>query len=196
MKIRKKIIEEALKEHKKVLSSLEKQIPKIEKIASLCISSLEKGGKIIFCGNGGSAADSQHLAAELVGRFLKERKSLPSLALSVNTSILTAVGNDYGFEKVFSKQIEALGKPKDLLIAISTSGNSKNIIEAVKKAKEKGIKTIGFLGKGGGKLKKLVDISLIVESNNTPRIQEIHILIGHIICEIIENRCFGKKSIK
>jgi len=196
MKIRKKIIEEALKEHKKVLSSLEKQIPKIEKIASLCISSLEKGGKIIFCGNGGSAADSQHLAAELVGRFLKERKSLPSLALSVNTSILTAVGNDYGFEKVFSKQIEALGKPKDLLIAISTSGNSKNIIEAVKKAKEKGIKTIGFLGKGGGKLKKLVDISLIVESNNTPRIQEIHILIGHIICEIIENRCFEKKSIK
>ena len=192
MKIRKKIIEEALKEHKKVLSSLEKQIPKIEKIASLCISSLEKGGKIIFCGNGGSAADSQHLAAELVGRFLKERKSLPSLALSVNTSILTAVGNDYGFEKVFSKQIEALGKPKDLLIAISTSGNSKNIIEAVKKAKEKGIKTIGFLGKGGGKLKKLVDISLIVESNNTPRIQEIHILIGHIICEIIENQMFPK----
>jgi len=196
MKIRKKIIEEALKEHKKVLSSLEKQIPKIEKIASLCISSLEKGGKIIFCGNGGSAADSQHLAAELVGRFLKERKSLPSLALSVNTSILTAVGNDYGFEKVFSKQIEALGKPKDLLIAISTSGNSKNIIEAVKKAKEKGIKTIGFLGKGGGKLKKLVDISLIVESNNTPRIQEIHILIGHIIWKKIENRCFKKKSIK
>jgi len=194
MKIRKKIIEEAIKKHKEVLSSLERQIPKIEKIASLCISSLKKGGKIIFCGNGGSAADSQHLAAELVGRFLKEKKPLASLALSVNTSILTAVGNDYGFEKIFSKQIEALGKSRDLLIAISTSGNSKNVVEAVKKAKEKGIKTIGFLGKDGGKLKKIVDIPLIVKSNNTARIQEMHILIGHILCEIIEEEYIEKSN--
>ncbi|OQX81533.1 MAG: phosphoheptose isomerase [Candidatus Omnitrophica bacterium 4484_70.1] len=187
-------MKEVIEEHKQVLSSLEKYTSLIEKIATLCISSLKKGGKIVFCGNGGSAADSQHLAAELVGRFLKEKKPLASLALSVNTSILTAVGNDYGFGKIFSKQIEALGEPKDLLIAISTSGNSKNVIEAVRKAKEKGIKTIGFLGKDGGKLKKIVDIPLIVESNNTARIQEMHILIGHILCEIIEEEYIEKSS--
>lgn len=184
--MRKKIIKEAIEEHRKILSSLEKYISLIEKIASLCISSLKKGGKIVFCGNGGSAADSQHLAAELVGRFLKEKRPLPSLALSTNTSILTALGNDYGFEYTFSKQIEALINPKDVVIAISTSGNSKNVIEAVKKAKEKGAKTIGLLGKGGGRLKKIVDLPLVIESNNTARIQEMHILVGHILCKLIE----------
>ena len=190
--MRKKIIKEAIEEHRKVLSSLEKYISLIEKIASLCISSLKKGGKIVFCGNGGSAADSQHLAAELVGRFLKEKKPLPSLALSTNTSILTAVGNDYGFEYTFSKQIEALLTPKDILIAISTSGNSKNVIEAVKKAKELKVKTIGLLGKGGGKLKKIVDLPLVIESNNTARVQEMHILVGHILCRLIEEEYIEK----
>jgi len=166
----------------------------IEKIASLCISSLKKGGKIVFCGNGGSAADSQHLAAELVGRFLKEKRPLSSLALSTNTSILTALGNDYGFEYTFSKQVEALLKPEDVLVAISTSGNSKNVIEAVKKAKEIKVKTIGLLGKGGGKLKKIVDLPLVIESNNTARIQEMHILVGHILCKLIEEEYIGKSN--
>ena len=192
--MRKKIIKESIEEHKKVLSSLEKYIPLIEKIASLCISSLKKGGKIVFCGNGGSAADSQHLAAELVGRFLKEKRPLSSLALSTNTSILTALGNDYGFEYTFSKQVEALLKPEDVLVAISTSGNSKNVIEAVKKAKEIKAKTIGLLGKGGGKLKKIVDLPLVIESNNTARIQEMHILVGHILCKLIEEEYIGKSN--
>ncbi len=192
--MRRKIIKEAIEEHKKVLSSLEKYIPLIEKIVSLCISSLKKGGKIVFCGNGGSAADSQHLAAELVGRFLKEKRPLSSLALSTNTSILTALGNDYGFEYTFSKQIEALLKPKDILIAISTSGNSKNVIEAVKKAKEIKAKTIGLLGKKGGELKKIVDLPLIIKSNNTARIQEMHILVGHILCKLIEEEFIGKSN--
>jgi len=192
--MRKKIIKESIEEHKKVLSSLEKYIPLIEKIASLCISSLKKGGKIVFCGNGGSAADSQHLAAELVGRFLKEKRPLSSLALSTNTSILTALGNDYGFEYTFSKQVEALLKPEDVLVAISTSGNSKNVIEAVKKAKEIKVKTIGLLGKGGGKLKKIVDLPLVIESNNTARIQEMHILVGHILCKLIEEEYIGKSN--
>ena len=192
--MRKKIIKEAIEEHKKVLFSLEKCVSLIEKIASLCISSLKKGGKIVFCGNGGSAADSQHLAAELVGRFLKEKRPLSSLALSTNTSILTALGNDYGFEYTFSKQVEALLKPEDVLVAISTSGNSKNVIEAVKKAKEIKVKTIGLLGKGGGKLKKIVDLPLVIESNNTARIQEMHILVGHILCKLIEEEYIGKSN--
>jgi len=149
---------------------------------------LERGNKILICGNGGSAADSQHFAAELVGRFKLERKGLPAIALTTDTSILTAIGNDYGFDQIFERQVEALGKEGDILVGISTSGNSENVIRAVKKAKEIGIYTIGLLGKSGGKLKDLVDLSLVVPSNNTPRIQECHVLIYHIVCEEVEKR--------
>lgn len=185
-----KIIKNAIDKHREALTCLEKQTKTIEEIASLFKSTLQGGGKIIFCGNGGSAADSQHLAAEFVGRFKKERFPLPSLALSCNTSILTAIGNDYGFEEIFSKQIEAVATEKDIVIGISTSGYSENVIRAILKAKELGIHTVGFLGKDGGKLKELVDTSLVIEIEDTPRIQEMHILIGHIICEIVEETLF------
>jgi D-sedoheptulose 7-phosphate isomerase len=162
----------------------------IEEIASIFILSLKSKGKIIFCGNGGSAADSQHLAAEFVGRFHKERIALPAIALSTNTSTLTAVANDYGFDEVFSRQVEGVADPRDVLVAISTSGQSKNIIRAVLKAKELGVKTVGFLGNSGGALRELVDIPLIIEVNEPPRIQEMHILIGHILCSIVEEALF------
>ena len=137
-------------------------------------------------GNGGSAADAQHIAGELVGRFKKERKAIPAISLSTDTSILTAIGNDYGFEKVFERQIEALGNKGDVVIGISTSGNSENVYRAMKLAKKMGLTTIGLLGNDGGKIKNLSDIALVVPSKNTPRIQETHITIGHIICEGVE----------
>jgi len=185
-----KVITQSIANHKEALAILEKNTQTIEAIASVCVSSLKSGGKIIFMGNGGSAADAQHLAAELVGRFKKERVALPSLALNVNTSILTAIGNDYSYDVVFSRQIEALAANKDIVIGISTSGNSQNVINAVLAAKKIGAKTIGFLGKDGGKLKPLVDIDFTVSSHDTPRVQEMHILAGHIICEIIENTLY------
>ncbi|MGB9765984.1 MAG: D-sedoheptulose 7-phosphate isomerase [Sulfurihydrogenibium sp.] len=147
---------------------------------------LKLGKKVLICGNGGSAADSQHFAAEIVGRFEKERKGFAAIALTTDTSALTAIGNDYGFEKVFSRQVEALGNQGDILIGISTSGNSQNVIEAVKVAKELGIFTVGFLGKDGGKLKDLVDKAFIVRSNNTARIQEVHLTLEHSICKVID----------
>ena len=185
-----KIIKNAIDRHQEALFSIEKNSPAIEEIASIFILSLKSKGKIIFCGNGGSAADSQHLVAEFVGRFQKERRSLPALALSTNTSILTAVGNDYGFEEVFSRQIEAVADVGDVVVGISTSGQSKNIIRAILKAKELGIKTVGLLGGNGGALRELVDIPLVIEVTEPPRIQEIHILIGHIICQIVEEAFF------
>lgn len=161
---------------------------------SLCIDKItqafQKGNALYFCGNGGSAADAQHLAAEFSGRFYKDRKPLPSEALHCNTSYLTAVGNDYGYEFIYSRLLEGLGKEGDLLIGLSTSGNSANIIEAFKKAKELGIMTIAFTGDTGGKLKDLADILINVPSNDTPRIQESHITIGHIICEKVESNLF------
>ncbi|HIE35755.1 MAG TPA: D-sedoheptulose 7-phosphate isomerase [Candidatus Omnitrophica bacterium] len=186
------IINKSINDHKKVIEELILQVPTIKKVAQLFISTLENKGKIIFMGNGGSAADAQHLAAELVGRFKKERRPLAAISLSVNTSILTAIGNDYGFEDVFSKQIQALTKKEDLVVGISTSGKSKNVIKAIEKAKELGIITVGFLGKDGGILKDLVDVALIVPHFDTPRIQEMHILIGHIICEIVEDCLFSR----
>lgn len=147
---------------------------------------LKKGGHLFFCGNGGSAADAQHIAAELVGRFLKERKALAATALSCNTSTLTAVGNDYGYDVIFSRQIEGLAKSGDVLFAISTSGNSKNVVLAVQAAKAMGVKTIGLTGSKGGKLKELCDVCITVPSDHTPRIQEMHIAVGHMICEIID----------
>ncbi len=156
---------------------------------------LSAGGKLLLMGNGGSAADSQHIAAELIGRFKKERKAIPALALTVDSSSLTALGNDYGFESIFSRQIEALANPNDAIIGISTSGNSKNIIRALNLAREIGAKTIGFMGNNGGSMKDCVDIGIIVPSNDTARIQEVHITIGHIICEIIEQDLIRENKI-
>jgi len=182
---------EYFKESCKVkLDFLEKNYENLEKMIEKITECLERGNKILICGNGGSAADSQHFAAELVGRFKLERKGLPAIALTTDTSILTAIGNDYGFDHIFERQIEALGKEGDILVGISTSGNSENVIRAVKKAKDMGVYTIGLLGKDGGKLKDLVDLSLIVPSNSTPRIQECHVLIYHIVCEEVERRLF------
>jgi len=158
----------------------------IEITANICINSLKNGNKILLIGNGGSAADAQHIAAELVGRFKKERKAMPALALTVDTSSLTALGNDYGFDTIFERQVEALANKNDAVIGISTSGNSENIIRAVNKANSIGAFTIGFLGNDGGKLKDAVNLPIIIPSNDTARIQEVHITIGHIICEIIE----------
>jgi len=147
---------------------------------------LRMGNKVLICGNGGSAADAQHFAAEIVGRFEKERKGYPAIALTTDTSALTAIGNDYGFEYIFSRQVEALGKKGDILIGISTSGNSENVIKAVQVAKEIGIFTVGFLGKDGGKLKDVVDTAFIVNHPKTARIQEVHLTLEHAICNIID----------
>lgn len=147
---------------------------------------LKKGGKILICGNGGSAADAQHFAAELSGRYKKERKALAGIALTTDTSALSAIGNDYGFEFVFSRQVEALGNENDVLIGISTSGKSPNVLEALKKAKELNMLCLGLSGKGGGMMNKLCDYNLVVPSDDTARIQEMHILIIHTLCQIID----------
>ena len=156
---------------------------------------LASGGKLLLMGNGGSAADSQHIAAELIGRFKKERAAIPAIALTVDSSSLTALGNDYGFETIFSRQIEALATAKDAVIGISTSGNSQNVIRALNLARNMGAATIGLAGHGGGNMKDCVDICIVVPSDDTPRIQEVHITIGHIICEIIEQDLTHEKKI-
>jgi D-sedoheptulose 7-phosphate isomerase len=163
----------------------------IETIAQAITRCLRQNGKILWMGNGGSAADCQHMAAEFVGRFEQERKGLASIALTTDTSILTSVGNDYGFEKIFSRQIESLCNNNDIVIGISTSGNSRNILEGFKKAQQAGAYTIGFTGNDGGLMAAQVDTCIIVPSNNTARIQEAHILIGHIICTCVETDYFG-----
>ena len=165
---------------------IDKNEENLKKCIEIIKNSLKNGNKLLICGNGGSAADAQHFAAEIVGRFKLERKGFPAIALTTDTSILTAIGNDYGFDKIFERQIEALGKKGDVLVGISTSGNSENVINAVNKAKEMGIFTVGLLGKDGGKLKNIVDLALIVDSNNTARIQECHLTIYHVICEEVE----------
>ena len=148
--------------------------------------SWKNGGKLLICGNGGSAADSQHIAAELIGRFLAERQGYAALALTTNASILTAVGNDFGFNSIFSRQVQGLGGEHDVLLVISTSGNSSNCIAAVEEARVKNLKVHGFLGRDGGKLMKLVDSALVAPSNHTPRIQEVHITMGHLLCQVLE----------
>ncbi|MBQ5344620.1 MAG: D-sedoheptulose 7-phosphate isomerase, partial [Acidaminococcaceae bacterium] len=160
---------------------------KLEKCAKIVERALAEGHKVLFCGNGGSAADSQHLAAEFVGRFQKERKGLPAIALTVDTSILTAVANDYGYDTVFSRQVQALGEAGDVLIGISTSGNSRNVLLAVEEAKTKGISCIGMTAEGGGKMAEECDICLAVPANVTARAQEMHILMGHILCELVDH---------
>lgn len=184
----KELIKKRVEESIKVKESLYKdQLDNIERAASVMIRSLAKGGKILIFGNGGSAADSQHIAAELVGRFKKERRPIKAIALTTNSSIISAVANDYGYDMVFSRQVEALGEKGDVAVAISTSGNSKNVIEAVNIARRIGLVTIGFIGGDGGILKNNCDISIVVGSKDTARVQESHIMIGHIICELIEN---------
>src|SRR3990167_1549721 len=160
-------------------------------VAQACVEVYRQGKKTMLAGNGGSAADAQHIAAELVGRYGFDRPSIPSLALTTDTSCLTAIGNDYGYEKIFSRQLEGMGQSGDIFIGISTSGNSKNIINAFISAKEKGITTVALVGRDGGEMAKMADIALVVPSDSTPRIQESHILIGHIICDIIEKEIFG-----
>ena len=167
----------------------------IVQAASLMIQCLQSGGKLLFFGNGGSAADAQHLAAEFVGRFVLERRGLPAIALTTDSSILTSVGNDYGFDQVFARQIEALGQPNDVAVGISTSGNSPNVIEAVNKARKQNVKTIGLAGKDGGALAKCVDLAITVSTSNTARVQECHIAIGHILCELVENELSKTKPI-
>jgi len=159
----------------------------LEVASKLIIDTLKSGNKILLCGNGGSAADAQHIAAELTGRYKTERRGLPGIALTTDTSALTAIANDYGYDRVFDRQFEALANKGDLLIGISTSGNSKNIISALKLAKEMGCATVGFSGRDGGAMNEVCDINLVVPSDDTPRIQEIHILLGHTICQIIDN---------
>jgi D-sedoheptulose 7-phosphate isomerase len=171
--------------------ALLKQSQLLAQIADELIRAYRAGRKVILFGNGGSAADAQHIAAELAGRYYMDRKPLPAEALTVNTSILTAIGNDYGFEQIFARQVEALGNPGDIAIGISTSGNSPNVIEGVRAAKRKGMITIGLTGADGGQLKNEVDYYICVPSKDTPRIQEAHILIGHIWCELIERALFG-----
>jgi D-sedoheptulose 7-phosphate isomerase len=158
----------------------------IARVGQKIIDSLSAGGKVMFFGNGGSAADAQHLAAEFTGRYLKERRALPALALNANTSSVTAIGNDYGFERVFSRQLEALGNAGDVAVGISTSGNSANVIRALQAAKSKSIYAVALTGASGGLMKQVADCTIRIPSNETPRIQECHILAGHIICEIAE----------
>ncbi len=162
----------------------------IARTAETIAHGLRTGHKVLFFGNGGSAADAQHLAAELVGRFGPDRSSLPAISLATDTSVLTAVGNDYGYEKVFARQIEALGQSGDTAVAISTSGNSPSVIEAIDVARSKGLFTIGLTGETGGKMKDLVEVLFRVPSRETPRIQETHILLGHILCDLVDRQLF------
>lgn len=164
----------------------------VDDVITLITATFNNGGKVLFCGNGGSAADAQHLAAEFSGRFYKDRKALPSEALHCNTSYLTAVGNDYGYEFVYSRLVEGLGHKGDILIGLSTSGNSLNILNALQKANEIGMKTIGMTGMGGGKMRGLTHYNIEVPSNDTPRIQECHIMLGHIICQYVEEGLFDQ----
>ena len=167
-----------------VIGQMEEDLARASQIA---VDTLKRGNKVLLCGNGGSAADAQHIAAELTGRYKSERRGLPGIALTTDTSALTAISNDYGYDRVFDRQVEALANKGDLLIGISTSGNSANIISALKLAKELGCSTIGFSGRDGGKMNEVCDVNLVVPSDNTPRIQEMHILFGHTICQIIDN---------
>ena len=183
-------IKESIRVKRTILESL---VPQIKELAEAVIQAYRAKKKVILFGNGGSAADAQHIACELVGRFEKERRALPALALSTNTSTLTAIGNDYGYEASFARQVEAFVEEGDIVIGISTSGDAPNVLEGLKVAKEKEAKTVGLSGKEGGRLKSLVDLCLIVPSNSTPRIQEAHITIGHIICGIVERELFRAK---
>lgn len=175
-----------ISDHNSVISSLSKLESSMNSAFDMVSNTLQRGGTVYFCGNGGSAADSQHLAAEFTGRFVKERQSLPGVALTVDTSAITAIANDYGFDEVFSRQLSGVATSGDLLIAISTSGNSKNVVNCCKVAKILGMQTIALTGATGGELIRMVDICLNVDSDITARIQEAHIFLGHLICEFVD----------
>ncbi|HIC41403.1 MAG TPA: D-sedoheptulose 7-phosphate isomerase [Piscirickettsiaceae bacterium] len=181
------IIESEFSEHLKTAqATLEYIAAPLEIAANLCIDTLKNGGKILIFGNGGSAADAQHIAAELVGRYKVERKGLPAIALTTDTSALTSIGNDYGYARVFDRQVEALANKGDVAIGISTGGSSDNVISALKLAKGMGCKTIGFSGRDGGEMNDVCNVNLVVPAEDTPRIQEMHIVIGHTICHLID----------
>lgn len=180
-------IASSLEVHRRLLQ----QADAVCKVANELITAYKAGNQAIFFGNGGSAADAQHLAAELIGKFYLDRPALPAAPLNVNSSVLTAIGNDYSFDQVFARQIEALGKPGDVAIGLSTSGNSINVIAAIRAARNKGMVTVALTGESGGQLANEVDYCIHVPSRDTPRIQEGHILIGHILCELVEQALFG-----
>jgi len=189
------IVQERVNEAKNSLNNFSAElVGQISDLTVLIVDAYRQSRKVIFMGNGGSAADSQHLAAELVGRFYKERRALEAIALNCNSSILTGVGNDYGYEHTFRRQIEALAHEGDIVIGISTSGNSPNVVEALNEARLKKCRTVGLTGDTGGKMKALVELCLCVPSSKTPRIQENHILIGHIVCELVEETLFGNTN--
>jgi D-sedoheptulose 7-phosphate isomerase len=182
------IIEFEFNEHLKTSQATLEYIARpLEEAANLCINCLQNGGKILIFGNGGSAADAQHIAAELVGRYKKERKGLSAIALTTDTSALTCIGNDYGYDRVFDRQVEALADKDDVVIGISTGGSSSNVINGLQVAKDLGCKLIGFSGRDGGEMNTLCDVNLVVPAEDTPRIQEMHIVIGHTICQLIDN---------
>jgi D-sedoheptulose 7-phosphate isomerase len=188
-------IRRQLQAHQEVMTAIEGTLVEpLVAAVDLLVAALAEGKKVLVMGNGGSAADAQHLAAEIVGRFKLERRALPAVALTTDTSILTAVGNDYGFDQIFSRQVEALAAPGDVVIGISTSGSSQNVHQALRLAAGLGCRTIGFLGKDGGTIKTLVDIALTVPGSDTPRIQEGHITLIHILCDLVERRLFAAEK--
>jgi D-sedoheptulose 7-phosphate isomerase len=189
--ILRKNVEHSIEVHSRLLEAC---LPAMTAAADALVAAYARGRKAIFFGNGGSAADAQHMAAEMVGRYLKERHALPALALNANSSIVTAIGNDYGYEYVFSRQMEALAAPGDVAVAISTSGNSQSVIEAVIRARQLNVYTIALTGKSGGRLNGLVDTLIAVPSEETPRIQECHILIGHALCDAVEQAVTGTRA--
>ena len=182
-------IKSSVENHTRVLNDANLQI-NIERIVTNSIEAFKNDKKMLFCGNGGSASDAQHIAAELSGRFYKDRPPLYAEALHVNSSYMTAVANDYGYEETYARIVEASGRKGDVLVGISTSGNSPNVVKAMQNAKEIGMVTVGFTGSKGGKMKEICDIMIQVSSDDTPRIQEVHILVGHIICQLIEEEMF------
>lgn len=186
-------IKSQLSAHRGVIVRIEDEMSQqIAEVLNLLVETFRSGGKLLVMGNGGSAADAQHFVAEIVGRFKMERPALPAIALSTDTSILTAIGNDYGFDMVFSRQIEALATAGDLVIGISTSGNSPNVMKALELARARGCSTVGLLGKDGGRIKDLCGIALIVPTEDTPRVQEGHITIIHILCDLMEKTMFTR----
>jgi len=187
-------ITDYLDRHKAAIEAIEHLVPTIARAAEMLQRVLDENGKVLICGNGGSAADSQHFAAELVGRFRRERRALPAVALTTDTSALTAIGNDYGFEQIFSRQAEALANKGDVLIGISTSGHSANVLNAVRVARERGCRTIGLLGRDGGSIAPEVDVPLVVPSEQTSHIQEAHIVVIHLLCELLESTFASKQE--
>lgn len=185
-------INSQFRELSEIFNTIQNLTPKILEIVDVCVKSIKNGNKIIFCGNGGSASQSQHLCAELVGRYMLEREAMNSISLTVDTSNLTAIGNDYGFENVFSRQLKGVGLGGDVLIGLSTSGNSKNVLNAFDVAKEKNITTIALTGRDGGEMDKMADYSLVVPAKTSAHIQECHLAIGHLICDLIEKEIYGK----